>query len=308
VAVAPYVEVQIAVRPRGDAARIVVHAENYGTRYVADPADPARSPHPLIDAALAHMGVPDDLALDVTIYSEMPGGASTGTSASVTVALVGALDALTPGRLPPMEVAYTAHAIEVERLGRQSGIQDQVAAAVGGINHLEIEYPRARVTPVPVADETRWELERRLLLVYLGRAHDSSQVHREVIARFEADPAAREGLDVLRACAASARDALVAGDLDAYGRALREGTEGQARLHPALVGPETRQLIELAAAHGAAGWKVNGAAGQGGSVSLLTGPSATGARALAAAIGRAGRGWRVIPTHLACQGLRVWVG
>jgi D-glycero-alpha-D-manno-heptose-7-phosphate kinase len=309
VAVAPYVEVQIAVRPRaGVTPRIVVHAENYGTRYVADPADPAHSPHPLIDAALAHMAIPEDLALEVTIYSEMPGGASTGTSASVTVALVGALDALTPGRLAPMEVAYTAHAIEVERLGRQSGIQDQVAASVGGISHLEIEYPRATVTPVPLADETRWELERRLLLVYLGRTHDSSHVHREVIARLQADPGAGGTLDVLRSCAVAARDALAAGDLPAYGEAMCQATEGQARLHPALVSPEVRQLIDLAARHGALGWKVNGAGGDGGSVSLLAGPSASERRSLAAAIGAAGRGWQVVPTHLARQGLRVWVG
>jgi D-glycero-alpha-D-manno-heptose-7-phosphate kinase len=309
VAVAPYVEVQIAVAARRpDAPRIVVHAENYGTRYVADPPDPAHSPHPLVDAALAHMGVPDDLALEVSIYSDMPGGASTGTSAAVTVALVGALDALSPGRLAPMEVAYTAHAIEVERLGRQSGIQDQVAAALGGISFLDVDYPRATVTPVALADETRWELERRLLLVYLGRTHDSSHVHQEVIARLEADPASGGTLDVLRASAVAARDALLAGDLAAYGGAMRQATEGQARLHPALVSPEVRQLVDLATRHGAVGWKVNGAGGDGGSLSLLAGPSASERRALAAAVGAAGRGWQVVPTHLARQGLRVWAG
>jgi D-glycero-alpha-D-manno-heptose-7-phosphate kinase len=309
VAVAPYVEVQLVVGPRRPGvARIVVHAENYGTRYVPDPSDPAHSPHPLVDAAIAHVGVPEDLAVEVTIYSDMPGGASTGTSASVTVALVGALDALRRGRLTPMEVAYAAHSIEVDRLGRQSGIQDQVAAAVGGISFLEIDYPRAIVTPVAVADETRWDLERRLLLVYLGRTHDSSHVHRAVISRLEADPSARGPLDALRASAVAARDALVAGDLDAFGAAMRQATDGQAQLHPSLVGPEARALIALAASHGAVGWKVNGAGGAGGSLSLLAGPSASERRGLSAAIPAAGAGWQVVPTHLAPQGLRVWAG
>jgi D-glycero-alpha-D-manno-heptose-7-phosphate kinase len=183
-----------------------------------------------------------------------------------------------------------------------------VAAALGGISFLDVDYPRATVTPVALADETRWELERRLLLVYLGRTHDSSHVHQEVIARLEADPASGGTLDVLRASAVAARDALLAGDLAAYGGAMRQATEGQARLHPALVSPEVRQLVDLATRHGAVGWKVNGAGGDGGSLSLLAGPSASERRALAAAVGAAGRGWQVVPTHLARQGLRVWAG
>jgi len=310
IAVAPYVEVQVAVdRRRPGEPRVVVHAENYGTRYVPDPRDPAHSPHPLIDAAIEHMGVPEDLAVEVTIYSDMPGGASTGTSASVTVALVGALDALTPGRLAPLEVAYTAHAIEAGRLGRESGIQDQICAAMGGISFLEIDpYPQARVEGVALADETRWSLEQRLLLVYLGRTHDSSVVHQEVITRLERDPSARGPLDVLRASAVAARDALVGGDLEAFGAAMQAATEGQAALHPDLVSRDARALGDLACRHGAVGWKVNGAGGDGGSLTLLAGSSAPQRRALVAAIATAGRGWQVVPIHLSRHGLRVFAG
>ena len=40
-------------------------------------------------------------------------------------------------------------------------------------------------------------------------------------------------------------------------------------LHPALVSPMARKVIDLARRHGAAGWKVNGAGGDGGTVSVL---------------------------------------
>jgi D-glycero-alpha-D-manno-heptose-7-phosphate kinase len=308
IAVSPYVEVQIAVEAhRRSHPRAVVHAENFGTHHVADPAFDGPSPHPLIDAAIAHVGIPDDVAIEVTIHSEVPAGASTGTSAAVTVALVGALEALASSRRTTLEIAYTAHAIEADRLGRQSGIQDQLCAALGGIGFLEIaEYPRAHAEQVPVPAATRWELERRLLLVSLGRTHDSSVVHREVIARIQGDPNGRGPLDTLRATAIAARDALVAGNLAAFGRAMCEATEGQAALHPALVSAEARALIALASAHEAVGWKVNGAGGDGGSLTLLTGPSASGRRALQAAIAAAGEGWQVIPIRLAAEGLRVW--
>ena len=38
------------------------------------------------------MNIPNDVALEASIYSEAPAGASTGTSAAVTVALIGSLD------------------------------------------------------------------------------------------------------------------------------------------------------------------------------------------------------------------------
>ncbi|MGB9605468.1 MAG: hypothetical protein ACPL88_06265 [Bryobacteraceae bacterium] len=40
-----------------------------------------------------------------------------------------------------------------------------------------------------------------------------------------------------------------------------ENTDAQQNLHPALVGPHHRRIIDIARAHRALGWKVNGAGG-----------------------------------------------
>ncbi len=158
-------------------------------------------------------------------------------------------------------------------------MQDQIAAAYGGVNFIEMpRYPDTIVEPIVLQTATRDALDARLLLVYLGRAHDSSAVHREVIASIEAGGAPRRALEGLRALARQGREALLAGDLAAYGRALSDNCELQAALHPSLVSDVARRVIEVARGHGAAGWKVNGAGGNGGSVTLLCGPSA-GARA-----------------------------
>src|SRR5689334_4356217 len=130
IGVYPYVEVQIAVYPR--AARpdpIVLNAENYGERYAIVPGQPSLERHPLLEAAIDEIGLPENLALEISIYSQAPAGCSTGTSAAVSVALIGALDCLTPGRMTPHEVAYAAHRVETDRLKLQSGIQDQLCAA-----------------------------------------------------------------------------------------------------------------------------------------------------------------------------------
>ena len=92
IAVRPHVEVQIEVSRRTvDAPQVLVNAENLG-----DVRDGEVRREPLIEAAVGRVGVPEELAVTVTVFSEAPVGASAGTSASVTVALLGALDRLTP--------------------------------------------------------------------------------------------------------------------------------------------------------------------------------------------------------------------
>lgn len=309
VGVYPYIEVQVEVLARdAQAERISVFAENYGQRFAAEPGA-GWNHHPLIEAAIERMSAPDDAALRITLFSEMPGGASTGTSASVAVALIGALDLLTPGRMTPHEVAYAAHAVETDMLKRQSGIQDQLCAAYGGINFIDMHtYPRATVSQLRVPDATWWELERRLVLIFLGKTHDSSQVHEKVIRELEDAGPDNPKIAALRDCAERSRDATYAGDFDALGRAMIANTDAQANLNPALVGADARRVIEIARAHGAIGWKVNGAGGDGGSLTLLCGPLSHVKREMVRAIEAEVPPCRAIPIYLSRFGLRVWEG
>jgi D-glycero-alpha-D-manno-heptose-7-phosphate kinase len=309
VSVSPYAEVQIVACPDGDPGRrrIALHAEDYGPPYVLSHEGPPWGAHPLLEAAIASMPVPGGLSLDVSIHSDAPAGAGTGTSAAVTVALVAALDALTPGRLTRQEVAMAAQRVETVMLGRQCGIQDQVASAHGGISYIEMfEYPNASVSRVHVGDETWWELERRLLLVYLGRSHDSSALHEEVIRSLESAGQDAPALKALRRMAPRSRDALVAGDFAGLGNAMIASTDAQGDLHPALVGSDARTVIEIARAHGALGWKVNGAGGEGGSLTILCDGRAARKRALVREIERASVSYRSVPVSLDRYGVRVW--
>jgi D-glycero-alpha-D-manno-heptose-7-phosphate kinase len=307
IAVEPCVEVQICVHPIGGLPdRIHIDAQNYGDRYSFDLRMPPGR-HPLLEAAIQEIGIPDGVSIDIRIRSEVPAGCSTGTSASATVALIGALDALTPGRMTPHEIAYAAHRIESERLGMESGIQDQLCAAYGGINFIEMSsYPVASVVPITVPDPVWSELDRRLVLVFLGRAHVSSDVHDRVIASLEPEGGDAPALDALRDAAQAARDAVVAADFLALGRAMVSNTDAQRRLHGALVSADAQTVIDVARANGALGWKVNGAGGEGGSVSLLCGLGMRSKEQLLRAIGDASPLFQVIPTSISRHGVRVW--
>jgi len=308
IAVYPVAQVQVRVFARvAGHPPITIFAENYGERYALDSIGGTYDRHPLLEAAIDFMNTPKDLALEIDIFSEAPAGASTGTSAAVSVALIGALDLLSPGRLTPHEVAQAAHRIETERLHQQCGVQDQLASAFGGINFIDIvHYPHAIVSPVRLPEPVAWELESRLSLVFLGQSHSSSKVHEQVIANLQdAGPDAKE-LRPLRRTPVRARDALYAGDFVSLGQAMIENTEAQAALHPALVSPTHAAVIEVARRFEALGWKVNGAGGDGGSVTILGSPQSAANREMLRAIVAEVPGTQSIPIHLSAQGLRVW--
>ena len=251
--------------------------------------------------------IPKDQAIELSIFSEAPVGCSTGTSAAVTVAIIGALDYLTPGRLNPYEVAAAAHRVETEMLHRQCGIQDQIAAAFGGINFIEIDhYPQARVHRVNLPKATERELEARLALIYVGLSHSSSHIHEMVIRELQdAGPRALK-LECLRSTAAKSRDALYASDFVALGRAMIENTEAQRNLHPGLVGTGHQQIIDIAREYGALGWKVNGASGEGGSITLLSGADRAVRQSMLRMIESTNPNCRNIPIRLNPFGLSVW--
>jgi D-glycero-alpha-D-manno-heptose-7-phosphate kinase len=78
-----------------------------------------------------------------------------------------------------------------------------------------------------------------------------------------------EPLERLRRAAAAGYAALRAADLPAFGRAMQANTDAQADLAPGIVGRHACAVIDVARAHGALGWKVNGAGGAGGTVTVL---------------------------------------
>jgi D-glycero-alpha-D-manno-heptose-7-phosphate kinase len=306
IAVYPFVEVQVGVleHAEGD-ARVTIEVENFGHTYALNPGKIVYDKHPLIEAAIDVMKLPSDAALRINIFSDAPPGASTGTSAAVSVALIGALDRLVGGALPPHDVAGLAHSIETVNLGLQCGVQDQLASAYGGINYIAVHaFPSATVTPVVIPNNVWWELEHRLAVIYIGRPHSSSAIHTRVIEGLGPNAHDDPRLVRLRALAGEARDAVGAADFAGLGRVMDDNTGVQRALHPDLVCGAMEEIIAVAREFGVLGVKVNGAGGDGGSLTLLTNGDMARKRRLLRALDE--RGFHSLPIYLSRQGLRVW--
>ena len=112
---------------------------------------------------------------------------------------------------------------------------------------------------------------------------------------------ARQALRRLSALAGDAASALADGDDRPVGRgAGRRPPRPSGRCTPASSAPAHEAAIDVARALGAAGWKVNGAGGDGGSLTVVagSGPATATAAELAAALvaARPGLGGRRPPT------------
>ena len=309
IAVSPYAECRIEVKevPVGE-ERFFFNIDDYGDRYKVDPHEVTFGRHPLLEACVKAMDVPHGLDVEVTLHSAVPGGSSTGTSAAVTVALLGALDCLSSSArmMLPRELAAKAHEVETVLLKQQSGIQDQICSAYGGISFIEMDaYPHSRVSHVPVAPGVLKALDERLSLIFLGHPHYSTSVHSEVIKGLTASENDDAKLDPLRKTAVDGRDALLAGDLKAFGKVMIRNTEAQANLHPSLVSETARRIFEIAHRYGADGWKVNGAGGDGGSVTILSDGDSRKQIEMLREINSLGGGIREIGIRLDDSGLRV---
>jgi len=308
-AVAPPVEVQVKTSGNtgGRKKRVLVHAENYGQSFWVNPEKPSRFPHPLLQHIIARMPFPEHLQLDIRLFSPVPAGISAGTSASVCVALLGALNFLKEHKLPLAELVSLAHRIETEDLKQQSGIQDQICAAYGGICFIHMHrYPRARVERVKLKPKIWNELGRRICLIYLGRPHLSSAIHERVIARLERKGPEWRALERMKQLPAQAKTFLLEGDLESYGEVMRENNECQRSLFHSLISREADAVIAVAQKLGASGWKVNGAGGQGGSLTILANRDDGVKRRMLQAIAALGKGIKPLAASLSATGLEAW--
>jgi D-glycero-alpha-D-manno-heptose-7-phosphate kinase len=254
----------------------------------------------LVKAALRRRG--SRSGLEICTRSDAPPGSGLGTSASMGVALIGALGSVAGVPETPDRVAETAFALETEELRILSGKQDHYAAALGGVQYMSFRGPWVQSVAVPLSAPALADLQRRLVLVYTGRSRLSSDVHRHVVARFEAEDARfLVLLESLADLAAAARDALLRGDMDDVGKCVRENWGYQRELYDGIATPDMEDLATIGRGAGAIGMKACGAGG-GGCLVFVCEDGMEGR--VAAALG--GAGAHVLPFDIAPQGLLWW--
>jgi len=206
--------------------------------------------------------------LDIHIKTEAPPGSGMGTSASLAVALIGALAKIAEVDFSSGEIAKLAHTLETKELKLESGVQDQYAAAFGGVNFMNINYPSVDIENIQITENKILELEKQIILLFIG-PRSSNEMHKAVIKNFKkGDPKTLKSLEIMKNCAKKMRT-VINSNTEAIGKIMNENWNAQKELHPLM----TNQLIEkaesIAFESSALGFKCNGAGG-GGSITILS--------------------------------------
>ena len=213
--------------------------------------------------------------VEIIHMGDLPARSGVGSSSSFTVALLQALHSMRGRYVTKRQLADQAIHVEQDILGETVGIQDQIAAAYGGLNHITIQTDgRYEVERVILRPGLLADFQRRFVLIYTGIQRTSSDIQED-----HARNARRREVE-LRSIAAlvpKALAAMKAGNFDEFGALMHESWLLKRQLSDKIATSEINALYDRAIEAGAQGGKVLGA-GEGG-VLMFYGPDPARIRA-----------------------------
>jgi D-glycero-alpha-D-manno-heptose-7-phosphate kinase len=225
--------------------------------------------HPIVrEALLAHNVEP---SVEIVSTADIPSGTGLGSSGSFTVGLLRAIYALRRDHVSAGPVADEACRIEIERLNRPVGKQDQYVAAFGGLNTYTFE-PDGTVTvaPLAISTETFHELEEHLLMFFTGYSRGADQVLAEQRSKSTAGDASMiDNLHYVKELGLRSKSALENGDVEGFAALMHEHWEHKKKRSTSMSNPNIDRWYELGRANGAVGGKLVGA-GAGGFLLFYT--------------------------------------
>lgn len=248
--------------------------------------------HPAIREAMKYL---DMRELTLTYDGDLPARSGLGTSSSFAVAMLLAFYALKGKYVDKKRLAEEAIYLERVLCAESGGVQDQIAAAYGGLNAINFSKNGFRVDPIVISNERKERLHSNLMFFFTGFTRYSftlQQKHEKAIHSKE-----KQLLETL-SLTNEAEKALVCGDLDEFGRMLDRAWRLKRDINIDVTTSQIDQAYEAALQAGALGGKLLGAGG--GGFLLLYVPPEKQSR-----VREALRKFREIPFRFEAEGARI---
>lgn len=216
--------------------------------------------HELARTALQITGL--DSKIEIDTIADIPAtGSGLASSSSVTVGILNALYAYLNILRNHDDLARLACEIEIDRLQKPIGKQDQYIVAYGGLRFIRfLQDESVILETVNLRESERWRLGTQLMLFYTNTARSSESVLSEQNMNIQ------NNIDVLRNMkdmAYHGRELLEEGNFDDFGRLLHEGWMLKKKLAHRISNTTIDEIYETARRAGAFGGKITGAGGGG---------------------------------------------
>ncbi len=215
--------------------------------------------HPAIRNAMKMMDMHE---LRITYDADLPARSGLGTSSSFAVGLLNAFYALKGKYADKRKLADDAIYLERVLCDESGGVQDQIAAAFGGLNRIDFDADGYRVSPIIISPERKRELNDSLLLFFTGFSRFSSDIQ-EGTKRAIKDKEAE--LKEMYALVDEAEAVLTdkSKSLSEFGRLLNHTWELKRGISSSISTDSIDSLYKKAMEAGALGGKLLGAGGGG---------------------------------------------
>jgi D-glycero-alpha-D-manno-heptose-7-phosphate kinase len=203
--------------------------------------------------------------IEIVSIADIPSGTGLGSSSCYLVGLLNAMHTLTQTPPSPQLLAEEACHIELERLRKPIGKQDQYMAAFGGLTSLEISpNGEVKASRICLSTDLVEELEGNTLLFYTGAARDAiSILSKQDTATQKKTGNAVEYLGEIKNIGKEIYDCIVRGNLHRFGELLDVHWQVKKKLSNGISNPQIDAWYELAKKNGAIGGKISGAGGGG---------------------------------------------
>lgn len=200
--------------------------------------------------------------VEINHMAELPAFTGLGSSSTFVVGLLNSIYAYKGRLTPPMDLAYQAIDLERNVLKDAVGCQDQVFAAVGGLNMIEFrKQDNIIVNRLPVSRQRIVELESHLMMFFTGIKRKAQEM---AAYQIKSMPKNTARLKKMRAMVDEGANILVNnGSLERFGEMLDQAWLEKRALDSRISNSRLDLLYEAGKQAGAIGGKLLGAGGGG---------------------------------------------
>ena len=214
--------------------------------------------HPLIRNL---MKFKDMHEIRLSYEADLPARTGLGTSSSFAVGMLNAFYGLKGKRVDRRRLADEAIYAERVLCGEAGGIQDQIAAAYGGLNRIDMDRNGYKVTPVIISNQRKKEFNDCLMLFFTGFSRISAEIQKKTEANI--GDKIKELME-MKSLVDVAEDILVSkGSLNEFGRLLDYTWKLKRGISDAVSTDSIDEIYCRAIRAGALGGKLLGAGGGG---------------------------------------------
>jgi D-glycero-alpha-D-manno-heptose-7-phosphate kinase len=219
--------------------------------------------HDIAKEAMRITGI--ERSLEIASMADVPAGTGLGSSSSYAVGLLSGLHAMKKEAVAMQELAEEACDLEINRLGKPIGKQDQYMAAFGGLRVLDIDKEgTVKVRNAQIEDSTLEELNRNLLMFYTNTSHSATRILSEQSQGAREDKKnVIESLHVIKEIGYKVLEAAESGNITDIGLLFDKHWKFKKNMSAVISNSRLDEVYEYALQNGALGGKITGAGGGG---------------------------------------------